>query len=159
MKIRQPTESEAHQYALMLHVGLPVQEAIQYFLSDEERLHEVMIAGMMEKWNRSKLVREEVTKLLGKGWEEMSLDERVGVAIDKHYAEMAYFLFSHNFGELGGADWSKSMEARKVLEAKMAGTSGTNPMEDFWRDIKSGKIQLGRAIPVPAPETHLQDPL
>ena len=80
---------------------------------------------------------------MGKSWQEMSLEERIHFSIDKHYSEMAYFLYSHNYSQLVGTDRQKADICRQALEAKIAGTAGKmGPLEQFWADIKTGKVTL-----------------
>lgn len=140
-----PTPENAKSFALMLHIGLPPTDAIAYFLPVEEMADPSIVAATRELWLRSPLVQKESEKLMGGKWEEMSLEARIKVSLDKHYAEKAYFLFNHNFSELTGGDLTKAQEARKVLEAKMAGTSGKlDPLAEFYNDLKTGRVKIGR---------------
>ena len=144
MLIPTPTPDHAKQFALMLHIGLPPSQAILYFL-DEEMANDPEIAlGAMKKWLASQSIQKELEKLMGGKWESLPLDQRIGKALDKHYAEKAYYLYSHNYTELTGIELSKAQEARKVLEAKLAGTSGKlDPLAQFWDDLKANKVKLG----------------
>jgi hypothetical protein len=81
----------------------------------------------------------------------MSAEERIRFAIDKHYNEMAYFLYSHNYGELSGPDKAKADTCRQALEAKLAGTAGKfTPLDEFWNDMRA-KLAAQRAGPVALP--------
>ena len=137
-----PSKEEAYQFALMLKSGMPSNEAIRYFLPEDIDPQELILSHRV--WVKSKLVEAASLAFQGKRWEDMSLDERIQLAIDKTYTEAAYFLYSHNYAQLMGADRQKADICRQTLEAKLAGTSGKmGPLETFWSDIKSGKVKLG----------------
>lgn len=126
---------EAQQFALLLMAGAPVTVACSYLLprgAGEEDLRDAA-----ECWPRQAEVLEELQVLTGgQPWQMLSKEERLKVALDKHYAEMAFFMWTHNYGELNGADRQKSDICRSALEAKIAGTAGTNnPLEAFYAEI------------------------
>lgn len=139
--MKKPTKEEAEQFALMLHVGLPPIDAILYFLDEEEASDPSLVEQAAFKWSRNPAVARESERLMGGAWEEMSLDQRIKKAVEKHYAEKAYFLFSRNYSLLEGAELTKAQAALRVLEQRMAGTSGqATPMEEFYRDLQAGKL-------------------
>lgn len=155
-----PSEQQAYQFATMLSVGMPSQEAIRYFIPGDEEWTESSIGGLHDKWMRSRLVKQSLTALQGKSWEQLNLEERMRFSLDKHYGEMAYFLYSHHYSTLNGPDKAKADTARVSLEAKLAGTAGQlDPLEQFWGDLKSGKIKLSSpaafvpSLPAPPPES------
>jgi hypothetical protein len=75
----------------------------------------------------------------------MDLMEKIRYSIDRHYAQMAYYLYTHNYSELTAAEKSKADTARQVLEAKLAGRAGKEtPLEAFTRDLLEGKLKLER---------------
>lgn len=130
----------AWQFALMLQSGMPVSDIMCYFLPDSSEGERNSIAA---GWTRSKLLQEAVNKLNGKEWEKMSMEERIQKSIDKHYSELAYFLWTRNYSQVSGLDKTKADTARSVLETKLAGLAGQrNPLEAFWADLKSGKVNL-----------------
>ena len=136
-----PTKEEALQFALMVMSGMPPFEVIRYFYPDSEE-SELKLA--LKQWTRSHRVREALLgQQNGKTWQGMSLSERIDFSIQKHYSEMAYFLFSHNYSTLVGPDKLKADTCRTALEAKIAGTAGQmTPLEKFWDDIRTGKVTL-----------------
>ena len=143
MLIRKPDDSQASQFALMIHVGLSPKEAILYFLDPDLASDPSVVVAYTNLWVRSPKVQKELETHRGGKWETMTLDQRIKASLDKHYAEKAYFLFSHNFSELTGQELSKAQEARKVLEAKLAGTSGAlDPLNQFFVDLKEGRVKL-----------------
>jgi hypothetical protein len=142
--IPRPTKDQAEQFALMLSVGLPPNEAILYFIPEEDASDPSLVVAYRDRWLSSPQVRAELNRLQGGSWEAMPLQARIQTALDKHYAEKAYFLYSHNYSELSGAELSKAQEARKVLEAKMAGTSGkVDALSQFLDDLRTGKAKVG----------------
>lgn len=139
-----PTPDQAKQFALMLHVGLPPTEAVLYFLPPDDAADPAIVAATVRAWTTARDTLREQQRLQGGRWEDMSLDQRIQTSLDKHYAEKAYFLYSRHFAELSGQELTKAQEARKVLEAKLAGTSGKlDPLAQFWDDLKTGRVKLG----------------
>jgi hypothetical protein len=141
-----PTKDQAFQFAIMLQAGLPASEAILYFVQPEDPQE---LAIILRKWIHSAAVKEATSQLLGKSWVNMTLEEKIKTATDNHYAQLAYFLFSHNYSDLGTVDKAKADTARTALEAKMAGVAGkTDALSQFFDDINSGKIKLGKPVPL-----------
>jgi hypothetical protein len=135
-----PTKEQAEQFALMLNAGLPAEEAILYFTDSEDPAE---VGEMLANWLRSKALKAATLKLQSKPWTEMSLEEKLHTSIDLHYAGLAYFLFTHNYGSLGPADKAKADTARGAIEAKLAGTAGkTDVLSQFISDLNSGKRKL-----------------
>ena len=150
-----PSPEQAEAFAIMLNVGMPPADAMGYFV-DLSDWNPGAIRGLADRWLRSRLVVAASRKLMGKGWEEMTAEERIKHAVDKHYGELAYFLYSHNYSTLEGVDKIKADTARQVLEAKLAGLAGQlDPMARFWDDFRKGMLEgkLGRPRPVPPPPT------
>ena len=143
-----PNTEQATQFALFLSVGAPPSEAIRYFIPEEETVSATYLAVQAEQWLRSKAVQAAVRKIQGgKDWTEMTTSERLQTAIDKHYTEMAYFLYSRNYVDLTGADRAKADTCRASLESKLAGTAGKlSAVEQFWSDVVSGKVKLSKSI-------------
>lgn len=134
-----PTAEQAQQLAIMLSAGLPARDAVSYFLPGAPV--EVVVETARD-WARSSQVQKAVRALQGKDWQEMTLEEKIKLSIDKHYAEMAYYLYSHNYGDLNAAEKSKADTCRDALERKIAGTSGSmDPLMSFLNDLKKGKLQ------------------
>ncbi len=142
-----PTNDQAMQFCIMINAGLPAMEAIVYFaLPDEDS---ESIAYKLRDWQRSPQVKRAMAILMRKSWTEMTLDERITHALDLHYSGLAYFLFSHNYADLGGPDKAKADTARMALEARMAGTAGkTDQLSQFFADINSGKVKLNSPVSV-----------
>lgn len=132
--MRPLSDVQAEQFALILLSGCPVTQAVTYFLeSSEDELRAV------EEWPRQPAVLAATKKLTGGvAWQEMGEQERIEFALKKHYAELAYFIYSTNYNDLEGAKKQKSDTCRQVLETKLAGLAGqSNPLTDFYSDMLS----------------------
>lgn len=141
-----PTKDEALQLALMLNAGMPSSDAIRYFFSPDEDPQRLQFEH--ERWLRSEAVQKALLQVMGKAWQDMSLDERVKFAVDKHYAEMAYFLYAHNYGELVGTEKQKADTCRQALEAKLAGSAGKmNALSQWFEDVRVGRVKLPSVMP------------
>lgn len=139
-----PTPDTAVAFATMLSAGCPPGEAVRYFLpTDEGGLAPSFVSAMAEKWLTHSLVQRAIKKLQGGDWTELTAEGRIRLAIDKHYTEMAYFLYSRNYVDLTGQEKSKADTCRAALEAKLAGTAGqASALELFWADVTAGRVSL-----------------
>lgn len=144
-----PTAEQAEQFALMLQAGLPAAEALLYFLPEEQReqADPGQVALWAKKWANSKAVAKAMVGLQQGEWSALDPKRRIELALEKHYNEMAYFLYTHNYVDLNAAlDRAKADTCRVALEAKLAGLSGsTNALAAFWQDVSSGKLTLAGA--------------
>lgn len=135
-----PTKEQAGQLALMIVSGMPLRDCLTYFFPDAE---EADLVTTEKLWRKSPYLSQEIRKLQGKAWQEMDLDERIKLSIDKHYAEAAYYLYSRNYATLQGNEKLKADTCRQVLEAKLAGMSGKMaPMERWLDDVRKGLIHV-----------------
>jgi hypothetical protein len=124
----------------VLSSGMPPEDAMAYFLPDMDPVDRLAV---MRRWLPSANLQHAIRALQGKSWTEMDLQERIKISIDKHYTEVAYFLYTHNYASLTGADKTKADTCRQVLEAKLAGMAGkTDALSSFWNDLVSGKVKL-----------------
>lgn len=136
-----PTSEQALDFALMLNAGMPPEDAIVYFAEEGQAAEEM--AEVLPLWLKSKEVASAILTLQGKKWQDMTAEEKIQFAINKHYTEMAYFLYSHNYSTLTGAYKSKADTCRAALEAKLAGTAGKmTALDRFLTDAASGKVKI-----------------
>jgi hypothetical protein len=141
-----PSSEQALQFAIMIKAGLPPKDALGYFLPPE-MTDPRDIAQVLIQWQRSREVQRATHQLMGKAWQEMSLEEMRDYALDRHYAQMAYFLFSTHYADLQGNDKLKADTARQALEAQRAGTAGQqDALSQFFADINSGKVKLAKPV-------------
>lgn len=142
-----PTSEQALQFAVMLQAGLPPSKAIVYFTEIEDPAE---LGELLRGWMRSRVVASAMATLMGKSWQDMTLDEQITHARNTHYAQLAYILFSNHYGEVGATDKSKLDTARGALEAFQAGNAGKgDAMSRFFDDINSGKVKLTMPVKVP----------
>lgn len=141
-----PDKDQALAFAIMLQAGLPAKDAIIYFSSSDDPTEQ---AYQLQDWQRSAAVKRAMLSLMGKTWQDMSLEEKRDHALNLHHAQLAYFLFSHHYEDLGSADKQKADTARQVLEAHRAGTLGKeDSLSRFFDDINKGKIKLNPAAKI-----------
>ena len=136
-----PSPDQALQLALMVTSGMPMADAIRYFIP-ADMLPE-NLTGFVQLWEKSKVYAQALLTLMGAPWHKMAPEQRWKYALEKQYMEMAYFLSSHNHGELKGQAKQKAHTCRLALEAKLAGTAGKlNALEQFYDDVRTGKLKL-----------------
>lgn len=142
-----PSKEQAEQFALMLHAGLPAGDAILYFMPEGSDLGACIDAA--RRWEKHRLVLAALDALNGGEWVGKSPQERIELSLEKVYNEMAYFLFSHNYGDLQGDKQRKADTCRLALEAKLAGMAGKmDALYQFWSDMKAGRQKsLAAAFP------------
>lgn len=142
------TPNQAEQFALMLSSGMPAIDAAAYFVAQEVSRDPSQLGAAASHFLSLPVVKDAIRRVQGKAWQEMSLEERVKFAVEKNYAEAAYFLYSHNYALLQGADRQKADTCRQVLEARLAGTAGKqSPLEQWMEDVKSGRVVLPTVRP------------
>jgi hypothetical protein len=132
--MRALTELEAQQFALILLSGCPPSQAVGYFLveGDDGEAEE----RFLQAWPRQPEVLEAIRGLTGGEWHTLGEEERLQLALRKHYAELAFFLWSHNYNDLNGPDKMKADGCRQALEAKLAGLAGKeDQLADFYKDV------------------------
>lgn len=139
-----PSKDEALQFAIMLQAGLPARDAILYFCPSDDPTEQ---AYMLQDWQRSTAVKRATLELMGRPWQELNLEEKRDRALELHYAQLAYFLFSHHYDDITGGDKLKADTARQVLEAHKAGTAGNeDALSRFFADINSGRVKLAPPV-------------
>jgi len=136
-----PTPDEALEVALMLQAGVEPRQALGYFFDSPS---EADIA--YDHWLRHRRVQDAFTTLNKGEWQKLSPEERIELALKKHYAEMAYFLWTHHYAELAGKELDKADTCRSALEQKLAGTAGQTPLQRYWDDfVRQTKESKARA--------------
>ena len=133
--MRPLTPTEAEQFALMLLSGAPVSDAVRYFL--DPLAPEDLLVEAAGNWPAQPEVLEALQRYTGgEAWHRMTDEQRLEVAIKKHYNEMAYFLWTVNYAEAAGADNVKADTCRTALETKLAGLAGQeSPLARFYHDM------------------------
>lgn len=140
-----PDDDTALQFAIMVQAGLPAIEAIAYFV-ETENPQELGLA--LDCWQKSPKVRAATLKLMGKAWHLMTTDERMKLGLDLLYSQYAYLLYSRNYLEAGDKERAKMDEARKAIEAKLAGQAGRgDQLSQFFEDVRTGRVKLNPVVP------------
>ena len=141
-KPRNLNEFEAKQFAALVLAGVPAIEVAGYFMPPDAAEEQVQFAA--RQWARQREVAAYVEAMSGGPWAEMTPEARFNAGLDKLYAEMAFFLWSHNYAELQGTDKQKADTCRLALESKLAGTAGSGSVLDrVYEDVlRSYKAQV-----------------
>lgn len=137
-------ETTALQFVKLLNAGLPAPMALQY-ISPEfwAALTETEKKLAIKRWMGSVLIRDAVTALNKGEWQELDKDARIDIALDKHAAELAYLLYTHNINEVeDGLTLRKMTEARTALldMLKMQQGDTDGPFAHMVADLLAGKI-------------------
>lgn len=141
-----PSAQAAEQFCLMINAGMPSLDAIRYFLGEGDWTPGA-IQAVHDRWLGSRAVSKAWVVIMGGSWQELELDRRIQFALDKHYSELAYYIYSNNFSTVAGADITKLNTARGVLETKLAGMSGKmDAMTQWLDDLRTGKVRLGAPV-------------
>ena len=136
-----PTKEQALQFAIMLSSGVPSRVAVTYFLPED--FPEGSVIGLHEEWMKSEAIQQAILQLQGKAWQEMTVEERINLSIEKHYSEMAYYLYANNYVDMVGAAKTKADTCRSALEATRAGLAGkTDAISRVWDDVVAGLVQI-----------------
>lgn len=122
------------EFCILLQAGLPAEHAILYFTNLEDPRE---VGQLLGRWQKSAAVSRAQRLLLGKRWQDLSLEEKCNAALDQTYAGMAYLLFSTSYVTANQSEKGKLDTARAALEARKAGTAGkVDPLWQFIEDFK-----------------------
>ena len=148
----QLTSALADAFIKIVNAGIPALTAVAYCASDVpyER-HPIVLAA----WLNDPLLLKSAADFNGGEWQDLAPDDRLDIALDKHFAELAYYLWSHNYASAEGVELTKAIEARKAIVEKLKGVGegDDTPFVKAMRDLVSGAIseatppQLG-VVPV-----------
>lgn len=124
-----PMPEQAFEFVLMLETGLNAATALSYFFDDPSTIEIALI-----HWPGHRAVLKAFERIHSKPWQQLDPSERIEMALKKHYSEMAYYLWTHHYGETWGREAEKADKCRLALEQRLAGTAGLSPLEKFWKD-------------------------
>jgi hypothetical protein len=144
MAYQPPTAEQAQVFAELMAAGVPSSDAIR--VANPE-LDPVVVVECARRWEKDAAVRAAQVTLNGNDWRGLSDQQRIELALRKHYNEMAYFLATHHYGEIETAKQAKADKCRDALEKKLAGTSGkadavSQFMEQFQKKVLAGELKL-----------------
>lgn len=137
-----PDDTQATEFAVMLHSGLPPQSAILYFVELDSP---EAVAMWSQRWQNCRAVNIATAKLMGGRWQDKTVDEQMDYALTLHYRQLATTLITYNYLDASLPEKGKLDDARKAIEAKKAGTAGQQgALETFYADLKAGRIKLNK---------------
>lgn len=138
-----PTTEQAYQFALMTMAGVPAEEALPYFIEGAVEMDPLQFALLAKQWAKSRAVLEQIVLLQKGDWTTLTPQQRIQLALDKHYNEMAYYLYTHNYAEISNPNLKQKADTcRGALEAKVAGMAGKmNALSTFWEDVMAGRAK------------------
>jgi hypothetical protein len=138
------TADTARELAKLLAAGLPQLKAMAYvapayFLSARKW----QLPKWRARWMNSPLLLDAVRTLNGASWTDLDPKRRLEISLDKHYAELAYYLYHHDFARLTGEDLDKAKIARGALVEKLSeGKAGDDaPFAVFMRELMADKVK------------------
>lgn len=150
------TPDLAYELVKLLHAGLPQLQAMAYLVPEYDRgVSKTLRIGWRRRWMNDPLLLDAAKRLNGGEWVSLDAERRLEIALDKHYAELAYFLYTHDYADLEEVDLKKADVAREALAAKLnaAESEGDDaPWTRFVRDLMEGKVAAVRPPQLPATE-------
>lgn len=85
-------------------------------------------------------------------WQELDTDRRLVIARDKAYAELAHFIYSHDYAKLEGLDLKKYNDAREaIVEHLKGGEDEDSPFKQALKDIAAKMKEPPQSV---AARTH-----
>ena len=133
--IRRLTDTEGREFALMLLAGAPVADIVPDFWNSPG--DEQTRIACEQLWPQQPEVREAIEALAGgQPWHQLSDEARWELALQQHYSELAYILWTTNYAEAEGPTRTKVDTCRTAIEAKVAGMAGRDsPLAQFYHDL------------------------
>jgi hypothetical protein len=151
MSFKDITDAEAKQFAVMFLAGVPPSHAVKYFFPEDTSPEE--LAHCARTWTQAPRVAKAITELQGKNWIDMEPQERIKTALEKHYNEMAFFIYHNPYGDLDDKKLAKADKCRDVLEKKLAGQAGVaDPLTQLYQDMLAGKVPVTGNVKVALPK-------
>lgn len=144
----QLNKDHAAIFVAMTEAGIPAATTLHYIggpvwegWSAGQRRDTILL------WQRSKEVRDAQAAVHGATWIAMPAERRVQVALDKHHAQLAHFLFTHPYDTLTDLELKKADTAREALTAVIAAKTGDaeTPLVRMLRDLVEGRLVSGPA--------------
>lgn len=108
----------------------------------DEDTRDAKIAAWARVWQRDPLLLQAMTDHNGAEWQDLDAERRLQLAIDKHMAELAYFLYSHNYASLVGKDVDKADNARGAIMDYLTAKGG-DPDAPWMKHLKDLVEKVG----------------
>lgn len=150
-----PTETQAMEFAKLLRSGVPQPDALCYVLGTVDA---PVVEAALPRWMRSRHTIDALATLNGGRWPALEPDRRLDIALDKHYAEQAHFLYTHDYESAAGRDLAKINIARESLERLRTGRmEQQSPFMKFLAQLLKPKSETG-TLPGPNAPTSGERP-
>lgn len=153
------TASLASEYAKLLMSGVPPLLALRYLAPQAyAAANETTLEQWLREWAGSPLVFAAVNALNSGEWHHLTPERRLQLAMDKHLAELAHFLYVHPYEDLMGIDLTKANTAADRLSKHLDGGDGDGhaPWQEFVRDMLKEMDKPGAAaVPLVVPSLSL----
>lgn len=138
------TPARAHDLVKLLAAGVPPHDALRYLdpeyfaVADPKQRHAWLLA-----WSGDPMTLRAQSSLNGADWPDLEAGQRLTIAFDKHLAELAYFLFSHDYSKIEGTDLRKADAAREALMSylKEGADAESSPFKRFLEEFMAGRDQ------------------
>lgn len=142
------TRNLAHQVAVLLAAGVPPNDAVRYLAPKYwDGLDEPARTDYAKEIAGSLLLVDAMSELNGGKWEELEPARRLQLALDKHLAELAHFLYTHSYANETGVGLDKMDAAAKRLTDYLTDSDGSDetPWKRFVTEFMS-KIEGDRQV-------------
>jgi hypothetical protein len=127
----------------LVHTGIGPDLAVRYLVPSistcetiDEDEKEELCAAVAARWYRDHKVLRAINIFNGGNWQDLDAERRLSIARDKSYAELAHYLYSHNYEHLQGIELKKYNDALGTISEFLSGKDGADsPFEAAIRNI------------------------
>lgn len=151
------TAEYAYEFIKLLHAGIPKDSILSYFSPDHFAATNTKERdAWLARWANSPLMARASADFNKGRWQDLDKDSRLSLALDKHMAELAYFLYTANYDRAEGYTFKKVVDARTAIMEYVKESDGDadTPFMRAMRDLLSGKMtdsdgppKMGESIP------------
>lgn len=137
------TADVAYEFVKLLSSGIPAARAIAYFAPDYyTSIDTAKRRDWLSRWSNDVVVATAAAKFNSGQWQELEKDARLQIALDKHLAELAYYLYTTTFAEAEGGELRKLTDAREAIMAVIKSQEGDaeTPWMRAMREMLSDKL-------------------
>lgn len=145
------TAALASQFARLLASGAPADVALSYLAPGYyQRCSAHARADWLREVAGSTLVVDAQTALNGADWPSLSAERRLQIALDKHLAERAFFLYTHSYEDAEANELRKLEASAAILLDYLSDDDADDdtPYKRFVRDFMAryeaeGGVEVG----------------
>ncbi len=129
----------ARTFVRIIMAGVPADQALVYCAPHVQSADGQAVA--VQAWANDPLMAAAVVAFNGAEWHCLDADKRIELALDKHAAELAYFLYAHSFEHAAGDELKKLSDAREALVELTKGEGEPDgPWAQMVKDLMAGTI-------------------